>query len=88
MRSIYLNKKNLLSNTEPWAYYTIKGGFEVGDNIEVKLVSFPDFSEIDVIVDIPGNVGLSAAYDNINLLLRNKWGIERERSELIGILEH
>jgi hypothetical protein len=87
MRLVYLDKKGNDHDTSGWCYYTLSGGSEVGDTIQTKQVKFPSFEDCDVTVDTPGNVGLSAAYENINTLLRNRWGIERERSILIGILE-
>ena len=91
--SIYLNKRGDESNTASWAYYRITsiGGSE-GDHIQVCLLGFPAFEDIDVVgeekkavVVNPFDTGFVSAYPNLCNMLRKKWDIDHERSWLIGI---
>lgn len=92
--SIYLHKRNE-SSTATWTYYRVTsiGGSE-GDHIQICLVKWPSFEDIDVIGDEkkavvvnPYDTGFASAYPNLCALLQNKWNIDHERSQLIGIRE-
>jgi hypothetical protein len=89
--SIYLNHPG--GNQNHWVYYrlTSLGGKE-GDHIEICLVSWPDFKDIDVVGDEkkasvinPGDTGFTSAYPNFTNLLLRKWGVNHEESILIGM---
>ena len=85
VRDVYLDKKQS-DDVSDWLYFTVQGGTEIGDSIKVQPVRWPDFQPNGDLVETPGNVGLNAAWQNINELLLNKWGIVRERSLMIGVL--
>lgn len=81
---IYLDKRgDDDTNTGSWEYFRI--GPSGVDTIEVCRVRFPSFEDKGDPIATPGNVGLAAAYDNVNWLLLKQWDVERERSILIGI---
>ena len=76
-----------------WAYYRITSiGGKDGDNIEVCLVRWPGFEDIDIVGDEdkaivvnPGDTGYASAFPNVCELLMKKWKIDHEQSVLIGI---
>ncbi len=91
--SIYLNKRGTENWTSAWAYYRITSiGGQMGDPIEVALVKWPTFEDIDVVGDLdkavvtnPGDTGYTSALTNFTDLLQKKWHIEHEQSVLIGL---
>jgi hypothetical protein len=93
MDSIYLNKRGHEFETWLWAYYRVTslGGRE-GDHIEICLVEWPTFKDIDMVGDEkkasvinPGDTGFTSAYPNLCDLLQRKWNVDHELSVLIGI---
>lgn len=93
--SIYLNKRGHEQNTSHWAYYRVTSlGGGVGDHIQVCLVQWPSFSDIDVVGDVtkaavvnPSDTGYNSAFPNLLELLSKKWNIDHEKSILIGARE-
>ena len=91
--SIYLNKRGNESFTNVWAYYRITSvGGDLGDHIELALLTWPDFRDIDVVGDLdkavvvnPSDTGYNSAYPNTIQLLAKKWNIDHEQSVLIGL---
>jgi hypothetical protein len=80
------------NDTSKWKYYRSSSRGEDQDPIEVALVTFPSLEDIDFVGDVlsarvttPGETGMATAWDRVGRVLHNKWGIERERSILIGI---
>jgi len=89
---IYLNKRDSI-NTSEWAYYRLSSGGNVGDPIELCLLSWPTFVDIDDVLSVdkavvinPGDTGFESAYPNNIQVLKNKWGIDHEKSTLIGVI--
>ena len=80
-------------NPDSWIYYRIapahglgaKAG-EHGSTIRTCRVTWPALKDIEPISDTPGTVALDSAYPYVNKILE-QWGIDRERSILIGIVE-
>jgi hypothetical protein len=93
MDSIYLNKRGHEQNTSHWAYYRVTSlGGGLGDHIQVCLVQWPSFSDIDVVGDAkkatvvnPSDTGYNSAFPNLLELLSKKWNIDHEQSTLIGL---
>jgi hypothetical protein len=90
--SIYLNKRGNETFTGVWVYYRLTSLGKLGDSIEVALLTWPDFKDIDVVGDIdkavvvnPGDTGYVSAYPNFTTLLQKKWNIDHEKSVVIGI---
>jgi hypothetical protein len=88
MNLIYLDKRSEDQDTSKWAYYRLKGDTEDCANGDTALVSFPDFKDTVPVMTIGPNIGRDALYDDMNTMLKWTWGIDRERSILIGIIEH
>lgn len=89
--AIYLNKRGSQSD-EDWVYYRVTSQGKEGDHIEVCLVSWPSFADIDrvgdeqrAVVVNPGDTGFTCAYPNICALLKNKWNVDHCDDDLIGI---
>ena len=85
--AIYLDK-----HTADWKYYRISSIGRDGDHIELCLLEFPEFNDLDEIVYEEGAVvvspfdtGYASAYSNILAVLKNKWGIDHQDENLIGI---
>lgn len=66
---IYLDKRGNENMTSAWEYYRV--GPTGVDTIQICRVTFPEFRDKGAPIDTPGNVGLAAAYDNVN------WGRTR-----------
>jgi hypothetical protein len=89
---IYLNKRGNRSFTNVWAYYRITSFGEEGDHIELCLVKWPTFEDIDevaaadkAVVVNPGDTGFASAYPNILTVLKSKWNIDHSDDDLIGL---
>jgi len=90
--SIYLYKPaETEAETWTWTYYRVRGDFENGGTVQVACVSWPDLKDrkgesglIDVI-DTPGIVGYVTPH--LQTLLREQWGVDHEKSYLIGLIE-
>ncbi len=89
--TIYLNKRGNESNTSSWAYYRITSRGNEGDPIELSLLTWPEFEDMDVVGDLdkaivvnPSDTGYRSAYPNFTDLLQRKWNINHEQSILIG----
>jgi hypothetical protein len=92
--SIYLNKRGDPHDTSKWAYYRITSRGDLDDPIEVCLLKWPTFEDIDIVGELdkakvvnPGDTGRSSAFPNICKLLKNKWNIDHNIDDLIGIRE-
>jgi hypothetical protein len=92
--SIFLNKRGDLSDTSKWAYYRVTSHGKVGDNVEVCLLKWPTFEDLDVVGDHlkavvvnPGDTGFTCAFPNLCSLLKNKWNIDHDIDDLIGLRE-
>jgi len=90
--AIYLNKRGHNSDTSKWAYYRISSAGGMGHNIEMCLVKWPSFEDIDevlsehaAVVVNPGETGFASAYPNILKVLKSKAGIDHKDDDLIGI---
>jgi hypothetical protein len=90
--TIYFNTRGNEFSTWVWAYYRITSKGQTGDNIEVCLLKWPSFEDINIIGDEhkavvvnPADTGYNSAYPNVCELLKNKWGIDHEKSILIGL---
>ena len=94
MRShaIYLDKRgsNLDNN---WTCYRITSEGEEGDPIELCMVRWPTFEDIDEIVSPDsavvvnlGDTGYTSAYDNFVKVLKKKWNIDHDDDKLIGVI--
>ena len=89
---IYLDKRG--SNLDnDWAYYRITSEGGVGDPIELCLVKWPTFEDIDEIVSPEsavvvnqGDTGYTSAYDNFGKVLKKKWNIRHSDDKLIGMI--
>ena len=93
--TIYLNKRQNESDTREWAYYRVTSiGGQEGDDIQVCLLKWPKFEDIDVVgeekkavVVNSADTGFVSAYPNLCQLLSRKWNIDHEQSVLIGLRE-
>jgi hypothetical protein len=93
--SIYLNKRGHDQDTRHWVYYRVTSlGGKFSDHIQVCLLAWPLFSDIDVVgeedkapVVNPADTGFIYAYPNLCNLLTKKWNVDHEQSILIGIRE-
>jgi hypothetical protein len=93
--AIYLNKRGNPHDTSDWAYYRITSQGKDGDHIEVCLLRWPTFEDLDVVGDErkapvvnPLDTGFSSAYPNMCKVLLHKWNIAHNAEEdLIGIRE-
>jgi hypothetical protein len=90
--AIYLNKRGNPQDTSAWAYYRITSQGKDGDHIEVCLLRWPTFEDLDVVGDEqksvvinPSDTGFASAYPNMCTLLQNKWNIRHSDEDLIGI---
>jgi hypothetical protein len=90
--AIYLNKRGSPSDTSQWAYYRVTSQGSQGDHIEVCLLNWPSFEDLDLVGDEqkavvvnPGDTGFASAYPNMCTLLRNKWNVDHCDDDLIGI---
>jgi len=90
--AIYLNKRGYNSDTSKWAYYRLSSAGGMSNNIEMCLVKWPSFEDIDevlsehaAVVVNPGETGFVSAYPNILKVLKSKWNIDHEDNHLIGI---
>lgn len=90
---IYLYKDGHPQDTSFWKYYRISSEGKMGDHIEVCLVEWPTFKDIDKPGEIdkapvinPADTGFTSAYPNFLTLLKNKWGIEYRDEDLIGVI--
>ena len=86
MNLIYLDKRGDEHDTSKWAYYRLKGN-ETGGNADAALVSFPDFKDTVPVISIGLSVGMDSIYKDTNIMLKNAWNIDRERSILIGVIK-
>jgi|SRR5208337_536895 len=91
--SIYLNKRGHPEDDSHWAYYRVGSWGKDGDDIEVCLVQWPTFTDIDVVGDEfkaivvnPSDTGYNSAYPNLCELLKNKWHIDHSDEDLIGFI--
>lgn len=92
MDAIYLDKRGSWV-TSDWAYYRITSlGGQEGDHIEVCLVKWPTFADLDMVGDEkksavinPWDTGFASAYPNFCVLLKNKWNITHTDEGLIGL---
>jgi hypothetical protein len=92
--SIYLNKRGDPANTSAWAYYRIRSlGGKEGDDIEICMVRWPTFDDLDVIGDEfkaivvnPSDTGYTSAFPNLCEVLKNKWNIDHKIDDLIGFI--
>ncbi len=93
INTIYLNRRgNDLTNN--WVYYRLTSiGGQNNDPIEVCLVSWPTFMDIDSLANertasvwTPGITGLRVAHDAMNELLKNNWDIDHADSSVIGLI--
>jgi hypothetical protein len=89
---IYLNKRDRRQETRAWAYYRVSSFGSVGDSIELCLLSFPEFRDIDDVVSPdnavvvnPFDTGYISAYPNLLGVLKSKWNISHRDEDLIGI---
>jgi hypothetical protein len=90
---IYLNKRGNESDDSEWTYYRttpvaglgISAG-EDGSTVQVCRVTWPDLKDTAEIVDTPGAVGYTSAHPNVVALLSG-WGIDHNKSVLIGVRE-
>jgi len=88
---IYLDKHGDEDHKpQSWTYYRIRPttglGIPAGDlgsTVQVCRVKWSTFEDIDTPTDTPGVVGKISAEYNANKLLE-QWGVDRERSILIG----
>lgn len=78
---------------DTWQYYRIRSTTglgvpqgELGSSIQACRVKWPGLEDIPPVSDSPGTVGWNSAYPTINKVLE-QWGINRERSILIGLRE-
>lgn len=90
--SVYLNKRGNRSDTSAWAYYRITSQGALGDHIEVCMLEWPSLKDLDFVGDVqravvvnPGDTGYARAYPNLLTLLQNKWNIEHNDDDIIGI---
>ena len=90
--AIYLNKRGHPQLTSEWAYYRISSLGRIGDPIELCLVSWPDFRDIDDVVSPdkavvvnPFDTGYTSAHPNLLAVLKAKWNIEHRDEDLIGL---
>jgi hypothetical protein len=93
--AIYLNKMGSYNITSNWVYYRITSHGKEGDHIEICLLKWPTFEDIDVISDVqksavvnPGDTGFASAYPNICTLLKKKWNVDHSDDDLIGLRFH
>lgn len=92
-RSIYLGKP-AENDTSSWIYYrvdSVDGPDEPSGTlrapIQICRVSWPEFDDIPPITETPGVTGLESAYEQMCSVVQSRWGVDHERSALIGILE-
>ncbi len=92
--SIYLNKRGQPRNSQHWAYYRVASLGNDRDNIEVCLIEWPSFKDIDVLGDEfkaivvnASDTGYESAHPNLCDVLKNKWNIDHETSELLGVIQ-
>jgi hypothetical protein len=91
---IYLDKRGDDDhNPHTWVYYRITPitglGVPAGDegsSVQTCRVTWPALTDIAPVCDAPGTVGMNSAYPNVNKVLE-QWGVDRERSTLIGLRE-
>ena len=89
---IYLNKRDSPDLSSDWVYYRITStGGALGDHIQVCMLKFPSFEDIDIVgeenkavVTNPGDTGYLSAYPNLCNLLQNKWNVIHADSIVIG----
>jgi hypothetical protein len=91
---IYLNKRGSMT-AEQWAYYRITSEGGLGDPIELCLVKWPTFEDIDTVISPdsavvinPGQTGYASAYDTFLKVLKSKWNIDHSDDGLIGLRFH
>lgn len=96
--SIYLNKRpdsngEESNNTSDWVYYRITGATglgvpagEEGSSVQMCKVTWPHLKDDGPVTDTPGQVALNAAYPGIQKVVA-AWGIEHDKSILIGLRE-
>jgi len=89
---IYLNKRGKPMDTSAWASYRVSSFGAFGDPIELCLVGWPTFQDIDEIVSPdkavvvnPFDTGYASAYPNLLAVLKSKWNIEHQDEDLIGV---
>ena len=89
---IYLYKPaETEAEPQTWTYYRVRGDFEDGGTLQVSRVSLPDFKDrqgesgLNDVIDTPGIVGHVTPH--LHTLLQAQWGVDHEKSILIGVLE-
>ena len=93
MQSIYLYKPPDTDNlTWDWIYYRVAStaldepAGKPGAPIEICKVSWPTFQDIGKPTVTTGITGLESAIEHETVILKNIFGVEREKSTLIGLL--
>jgi len=87
MRRVYLDKKGFDSDPSAWLYYTVLGADQEDEHLVLQLVGFPDWRQRDVIAATLGVVTRERMLAKMLEIAKDKWGIDPERSVLIGIVK-
>lgn len=88
----YLDKHGDDDQPQSWTYYRIRSttglgipAGQLGSSVEICRVRWPDFNDIEPLIETPGVVGCMSAEYNASRLLE-QWGVNHDRSILIGSL--
>jgi hypothetical protein len=91
--SIYLNKRGHHHDDGRWIYYRVTSSGHESDSIEVCLVEWPTFRDINVagdefkaIVVNPADSRHNSASPNLHDLLKSKWNIHHFSADLVGVI--
>jgi len=75
-----------------WLYYRIASynmdepAGTLGAPIEVCRVKWPTFEDVPPATDTTGITGLASAHEQLCRLVKELWGVEHEKSILVGVL--
>jgi len=87
MRRVYLDKRGSESDPATWMYYTVLGRDEDDAHLVLQLVAFPDWRQRDIIAATLGGISREKMLAKIMEIAKDKWGIDPERSLLIGVVK-
>jgi hypothetical protein len=89
---VYLHKPlETEAETRTWTYYRVRGSHEMRGTVQVSRVRFPGFDDLadergfSDLIDTPGIVGYVTPH--IQTLLKEQWGVDHDKSSIIGVIE-